>query len=403
MAYLIDEKRFINDSVFKFEQRMESQYTRFLDKTPTFVTYYNISVNTSTTDSGLFNIEKVLGGTSPLKFNKIEDLPVYGIDGILLGLSEEDEGLTTNFEADGTILPNTVKPYPNDLFTVTYLDKNYLFMVTAIDYDYIKSNNFYKINFMLRSVTEDQIAYLEKQTEQNFTCIFRNIGTTDKCIIETEDYFRIMDLNTVYKKISERYQHTFYSKKYNSFVYHTYNHTMVYDAFLNYFIDSNGVFNEKFNHKTLKLSNEDYYESFEFDYDLSIYNAIENKDTEQMPDSLIYTLKPITYQNSVFHYYRASASAVMFVPLVENYDYMPPELFTRIKQGFKDIGDSVLRDIMVDYFNDRITSMKSFNVKELKHLSKYFKADFETYILVPIILFIIRSYYFGFIQNTQNK
>ena len=62
MAYLIQDRQFINENIFKFEQRLDSQYNRFLNKNPSFVTYYNISGNEAEIISFLQSIG--LGGCS---------------------------------------------------------------------------------------------------------------------------------------------------------------------------------------------------------------------------------------------------------------------------------------------------------------------------------------------------
>ena len=42
-GFVFDEQNFINNNAFKFEDRLNTQVARFLDKSPTYVTYYNIS------------------------------------------------------------------------------------------------------------------------------------------------------------------------------------------------------------------------------------------------------------------------------------------------------------------------------------------------------------------------
>ena len=402
MAYLIEDKQFINDNVFKFEERAESQYTRFLDKNPTFVTYYNIS-ETTTNDSGLFNVEQVLGNNSPLRFKKVSDFPIYGIESILLSLNEEDQGLDSSFESDATILPNTIVPLPNDLFTISYMNKNYLFMVTTVAYDYIKSHNFYKIEYTLRSITEDQLTYLAHQTEQEFTCVFRNIGTGDRCLIESNDYANIIELNGIFKRLSERYLHTFYNKRYNCFLYHCNPQgDKIYDMFLNHFIDKNEIFNEKFNYQTIQMSNEDYSDKFDMDYDISWYSVFEQCDIRQVPDELQCTLKPITGEDSVFSYYRdKKVKSITFNLLVDNIHYVDPILLDSIKSNIRLDTDGVLRRLIIDYFNKKLNTFNDLNIKELDNIPSYFGYDFDVYHYVPMVLYIIRKYYSQFIKNNN--
>ena len=149
MARFIDEEKIINNNAFVYEEKLNSQYTRFLERPPTFVTYYSINTIESVVDEGFLNVERLLGKNSPIKFNKIEHFPVYGLDMITPDLSEDEEGLTTSYNGDLIILPNTIAPSPNDFFIINHLDKNIIFMVTEVDYDTIKSNIFYKIGFTL--------------------------------------------------------------------------------------------------------------------------------------------------------------------------------------------------------------------------------------------------------------
>ena len=76
MGKFIKESNFLNDNVFAFEERLNSQYTRILDMKATYTTYFHINTENSTTDVGFENI----GENSPLKFNEIKEFPLYGIE-----------------------------------------------------------------------------------------------------------------------------------------------------------------------------------------------------------------------------------------------------------------------------------------------------------------------------------
>ena len=96
---------------------------------------------------------------------------------------------------------------------------DFLFRVTSVDYDTIKSNNFYKITFTIKYVTAEESKKILDQVTNKFTCVVDNIGTEDKCIIEDEYYELLMRLKDIYREISERYKLFFYKKKYNAFVF----------------------------------------------------------------------------------------------------------------------------------------------------------------------------------------
>ncbi len=187
MARFIDEEQIINGNAFVYEDKLNSQYTKFLDTQPTFVTYYSINSIESMVDEGFFNIEKLLGNNSPIRFNKIEHFPVFNVDQITPSLNEEEEGLTTSYNGDLRILPNTIVPKPNDFFIFNYMDMNIIFMLTEVSYETIHANGFYRASFTLEKLDYDDYKALEKQTTEDYEGIYRNIGTEDKCLIRSED------------------------------------------------------------------------------------------------------------------------------------------------------------------------------------------------------------------------
>lgn len=395
MGFLINEKDFINENVFKFEERLESQYTIFLDKSPTFVNYYHINNVNSTADNGIGHIDQFIGKDSPLRYQKISDFPIYGIEDIKLDLGEEDEGLTTSFEADGVILPNTVKPLPDDFFVITYLNKNYLFRVISIDYDTIKSNNFYKIVFSLHSV-DDTAEKLENQVIIKYRCIFDNIGTDEKCIIQEDAITLISTIEKIYEKIASTYKRLYYNKKYNSFIYKHDNH-MLYDKYLTHFINTSRVFNEKDSFSTLYLANEDFGELFDIEYGNTFYKALEDK----RKDDLTYTgyiESPITYQQSVFlHYNTDDVKSVRFTPCNLTIPYISNSCIDNIiANNSDDVSLPLFEKMIVKYFNDVYANIYNLEVDDL---AKYkFEYSRQEFIYVPVILYILRYYVNQFIH-----
>ena len=75
MARILTEKRNINDNVFEYEKRLQSPYNRYIDKFPTYVTYYHISNDNTTVNEGWKDTEQLLGENSSLRFQKITDFP----------------------------------------------------------------------------------------------------------------------------------------------------------------------------------------------------------------------------------------------------------------------------------------------------------------------------------------
>ena len=176
MGFKFDEKTLVNNNIFKYEDKLNSSYTRFLDKTPTYVTYYNINTIESTVDLGFSNVEKILGSNSPIRYSEVKNLPVYGMEAIQINVDEAEEGLTGSYDnGELIILPDTIKPYPDDFFILEHKGMDFLFRVTSVDYDTIKSNNFYKITFTIKYVTAEESKKILDQVTNKFTCVVDNI------------------------------------------------------------------------------------------------------------------------------------------------------------------------------------------------------------------------------------
>lgn len=385
MGNLISDKNFLNDNIFLYEKRLESQYTIFFDnKSPTFTTYYHINNINSITDSGFYNIERVIGSESPIRFQKIENFPLYGIESIKPDLADDEEGLTASFDGDAIILPNTIKPLPNDLFTISYLGNKYLFMVTEVNYDTIKSNNFYSINYSLRSYTD--ISSVEKQVLQNYNCIFQNIGTDDKCLIRSDEYEKLSELTKWIKKISREYKSLYYNARFNSFLYDTCEGTL-YDKYLTHFINNNKIFTDNDSYNTIHLSNEDYNNAFVSEYEDCIYQSIEDCDIDHV-DYMRTLHWQISYPDSIFKFYNVEHVRSVFFNNTGDNEYIPDALISNIKTNVITNEHDVFGNILIKYFNNGLNTIDDIDIGALnKYKIRYIYLDF---IMLPIALYCLK-------------
>lgn len=331
MGYLFDEKKFISENVLLQDQRITSQYSRFLDSTPTYVTYYNISNIESTADYGFKNIEKLLGDTSPLRFNKVTNLPIYGIENIIPRLEDEEQGLDINFDGEGVILPNTVRPRPNDLFIIDYMGKSIIFMVTTFEYDSMRNNGYYNIGFTLKWVNPEKFKQLERQTVDSFECYVENIGTEEKVLIRSQDVETLNKLNKVTTDISNYYMMLFYDKKYNSFLLNQPNGTRLYDRLLTHFINKNKIFFNRSQYETIRLSQEDPNRLLAVEYHNSIFRAIEEKDPT-LVRPMYYGEGYLNDISSIFFHWRDGSIRSTFFN-IGNIPYVRPEILEVFKDA----------------------------------------------------------------------
>lgn len=387
MGNLISDKEFLNDSIFLHEKRLESQYTIFFDnKTPTFTTYYHINNLNSITDSGFFNVERIIGSESPIRFQRIDNFPIYGIESIKPDLSDDDAGLTSSFDGDAIILPNTIQPLPNDIFIISYLGTDFIFMVTEVNYDTIKSNNFYSINYTLRSPTD--ISNIEKQVLEKYDCIFQNIGTEDKCLIRSDEYEKITIVTDWIKKVSREYKSLYYNTRFNSFLYDTGRGVALYDKYLTHFININGIFTDKNTYNTLHLSNEDYTNTFVSEYEDCIYQFIEDCDIAHV-DYMRALHWTISYPDSVFNFYRADDVRSVFINNTGDQEYIPDAVISNIKTNVITNEKDIFGNILIKYFNDSLNTIDDIDISGLmKYKIRYIYLDF---IMIPIAIYCLKK------------
>ena len=198
MPIKINEMNAINENAFIYEDRIKSPSARLLDTTQTYTNYFHINNNETTTDAGFIDVEEYLGNRSPVRFGKIENFPIYGLEQIVIQLQEDDIGLDGNYEGEAIILPGTIKPVQNDFFTIPILKDSYVFRVTDIQYDNVMPDNFYKITFKLEYIDSDYIKQLEEQTVDEYVCVLDNYGTEEKCIIEKSCFTKVKEIQNMY-------------------------------------------------------------------------------------------------------------------------------------------------------------------------------------------------------------
>ena len=431
MAIFINEEQMINNNAFLYEEKLNSQYTRFLERPPAFVTYYSINNVESMADNGFQNVERIIGSNSPIRFNKVEHFPVYGLDRIMLNLEDDEEGLTTSYDSELIILPNTITPVPNDFFIINHVQTPVLFMVTEVSLDTIKSNNYYKIGFTMKSLNPEGLEKIENQVVDDFQCVFKNIGTEDKCLIRSDDYIKINNFMKKFDEISDKFFMLYYDEPSNSLLYQD-TYCKLYDAYLTEFITKNKILQNPHDYKTITLANEDYSRLFPIRYEKSIYRSIEKKSKERLPNEVTFIRLPIDSGESVFVLRRIRN--VMSINFGDEHQYhsqtcvgetyLEPYLLKAIKDndlndyrspdeilGVMPLNDSEDIDsgftryplinpiyrIIVKYFNNVDNGLFDEDIKCIS--ADDIDYDLKSFITTPILLFILADAYRKFIKN----
>lgn len=376
MGSFIDEKSIINNNIQNYNNYVNDK-GKFIEGSPTFVTYYNKNNDASSEDIGLGNVVEIIGSESPIKFNRISDFPLYNFDEIQLEYEFDDEmGLSNSIEGTAIIIPGTIKPLPDDYFTVSYLNRKYLFKVNNVSGSSIGSKFFYKIDYSISNSNVDMLE--ERQVEERYDVIYDNLGTKQKSLISESLNKYVEKLDTEIEKLKKAYVKNYYNKNMNLFILYD----EFFDNYLHEFINNNNLF---IRHKTflqnIMVEPPLYVDRF---YINSIYELIENGSLENLNDvfnSVRYI--PISKQsfNIFSHQYREYKQTLL---INEN-----SGVFSEVINGLS-LGESNkwYIEILIAYFKE-FDHLEDKVVKILSLVNNRISNNEEMYFIVPCIIYIL--------------
>lgn len=307
----VEKPQYINQIIDIYAKNKLGQYSKFLDKAPTYVTYYHINENLSRADVGTGNIESELGSRSPIRFNKINNFPIYNIPELKPDIEYDETGYDIELDCnDLIILPNTIKPKAGDYFIVALPGvKEYLFRVNNFRYNTIQSNDYYMIDADVKDIGIGlENKRMTGQVVETYLTVFENIGTEDRCFVKTTDVEYLNNLADLYYKLRDYYRNAFYIRDLNCFTYQTGRWSETgrpiyrYDMYLESFINKSHIYYDENSEESLLLTPADVVEgTFNFTYDMTLYNAILEKSLELLRPYCYLTTEVISMRYSIFN------------------------------------------------------------------------------------------------------
>ena len=386
----------IDNLVEGAKSRLNNPFYIYGDRKPTIVTYYNINHNASTLDKGSSTLYDDIGQNSSLRFNKIENFHLYGIEKINVNLDIGEYGLESPIEGEALILPNTIVPVPGDMFIINHvIDKPYLFMVTGIGIDTLYTGaNFYKISYKLTRTDMDALTSLETvQTIKRFTYKAGNVGTTLAPLIESNQAELIDKIEDNIDTLLNYYMNLFYKNSVQNFILE-YQHMYLYDPYLIEFMIRNKLF---------ALSGNNYFhveqavyigDTFALEYDHTIFKDIEIKKSNMRLNS-VYPV-PVDDPNSLLvdrleSYYKLS-NKVMYKDYDNPINWLDMDLLDRVinNELYDEDSNLYYRNLLILYMNN-----KEFDITD-KIMNSIMDIEFnytkELFYMIPILVFILKSY-----------
>ena len=406
MAKFLNEKDIVNSHVKDYMDRV-TDLSKYINGSPSFVTYYNKDMLASTNDMGLKGVHEIVGMESPIRYNKINDFPIYNITEFQIDIdTDEDDGTNTSIDGEGIILADCgITPMIDDCFYISYDSRKLIFRINDVQISSINDRVLYRISYAYTKWNLDILE--ENQISKEYDTVFDNIGNKNiegKVLLEKSISIKISKLTEFKEELKKVYIEYFYNKDLNTFLYDN-DEYLIYDNLLMNFIKNNNLFIRKktfvkniYIEPLLHMNYKDIKE-----YKKSIYYNIEKDIYENYDKNPIYfTFDDIVgNENSIFQVFKHSYPNVKRLNFhsmkIENiidqeleYDYIVRRYFLFLKKELnpeEEYYDSFTREQEVnDLYKD---------ILDYKYIDDNFEYEgdltflLETYVSIPIIMTII--------------
>lgn len=357
----------IDSIINKTIDNLHNPYYKFNDKAPTTVTYYNINVEASNLDEGTGTSYSYTSLDSSLRFNKIKDFILYGIDRVQTQIEAGDFGAESEtIEGEAILLPNTIKPFPQDYFSINHLGKNILFKISNVSLDTMPNGvNTYRLNYRLSTVSRD--TDIDNLVVKNFTMITNNLGTNLASVIEDNDYAYCARLEKITDFLKSIYRSLFYSDKTQTFVF-SYDDKNFYDPYCIEFI---------IRHELMKSSELPYLHIehqlwpgtlFPIEYTKTFFYSLETKPRLEKLCNPSYEATLITDQTSLLSKFAEAYYVVHFYKMGNRYPVYTFDDNTvsiiKDKEFYKADSPEYFKNILIMYFNNMDFDEKTLEVYE---------------------------------------
>ena len=375
------------------DRLVNNPYYIFSNLKPTPTTYYNVNIHQSTLDEASRQITDQVGSEAPLRYNKILNMQLYGIERMVVDLQVGEYGVESPIEGQAVILPNTVIPCVDDYFKIDYLTEDLLFRVSSITTDTLENGaNFYKINFYLDKTDKKSIDYINSiNLIDTFEYIPSNVGSNYATLIKSEDKELLDRLYAIYQTLRGYYMDLFYQLNIQTFVYN-YDDMKIYDPYLVEFIIRN---------KLMEIGEYLYVtqavhipRTFSIEYDKTVMRNVEERNNDLKLNSMYPVLvhDPMSLLvNRLEDYYELSINLRNWSR--EPINPLDMDLFDRIinnnEYDSEDPDSPIYRNIIIHFMNnnDDITNELLDNLINLNY-----RACKDLYYEIPILLYIINYY-----------
>lgn len=417
MGKMLNMNQIVSKNIEQHTSRINSIYNKQLGEKFVTTTWFHQNKLVSTEDLGLRNVNELIGPNSPIKYDRIENVPVYGVGELALQIQNGDFGLDTGVSGTGTVIPDTIKPLPNDFFFFNdRLGKSYLFRVMGVTNDRLDHGQFYQFNFELERIG-DSAELIDAQVEQNYVMVYDNIGTKNNAIIEKDEYFTVQYLENLSESLILKYRDFFFDKRTNSIILDDIpmNNELeinkyLYDPYLTEFIIRNNVFELKdtfFN--ITQLQRHLNFDKFKIlNYEKTIYFALEKGIFEDDVRNKVQ-LMPLNKSNTPFQFNMKTYHQAFYSMCKEKcndelscYILFQPQFIIGLKFSKEDCPTNIFEKVIYYFFTNDATDLKELETLLDEVNDSNFYPEYKEFFLLPVIIFIFKALINKFSYKLKN-
>lgn len=201
-------------------------YQNYLDNaSEIYITYYQISDESSRTDTSLEDAHEVVGKNSSIYYYAIKHLPARGTSTLDISTQLTQRGLESFISGEFVLTPDTnINPRAGEFFK--FEDENnpelesHLFQITDVQYDKAISQKYFKVSYKLYPKDTDNIfSKVIKKYIYDPSGKGNTDGVGNGSLITEETAAKKESLNNLIDGLINTYTDTFYDQGMNTFVW----------------------------------------------------------------------------------------------------------------------------------------------------------------------------------------
>lgn len=262
-----------------------SQYLKYFEGSPTYITYYQLDVNDSTHDIGLEAVNSFIGANSPKKYKKIYEVQVWGVDTLDVSNDISERGLLSSINGELLFLPDSIKPFVGDYFSFEYEGlESHLFRINDVQFDKATPTKFYRCGYELANENSEIVSqnvngeyYIQYDSASG-----SNTGTLT--LVSSEDAATAQQIKDLTDSLIDKYIKLFYNEDLDTFLYESRDGYSYWSPYLQHFLhdtktlskSSRDLLTEIYIMDINEVDNPDVYS--ENMYRNSIFRAVEVQD-----------------------------------------------------------------------------------------------------------------------------